>query len=121
MIEGAIIEPLQGSESERIVTQGGALRAYPGLCHRTPLGFRKGGIAETDRLHNKRLHTDATALSINSLAVASRLRWTSEVDQGGAGEPRSDMRLEGKGTGKERKMTQDPKTKEPGNGGQSSR
>ena len=55
MIEGAVIEPFQGSESERIATQGGALRAYPGLCHRTPLGFRRGVIAETlrpDRLHN---------------------------------------------------------------------
>jgi len=47
MIEGTVIEPFQGSESERIATQGGALRAYPGLCHRTPLGFRRGVIAET--------------------------------------------------------------------------
>ncbi len=45
------------------------------------------------RPHNKRLHTDATALSTYLLAVASRLRWPSEVDQGGAGEPQSVLRL----------------------------
>lgn len=37
----------------------------------------------------KRLHADATALSINLLAVASRLRPPSEIDRGGAGEPQS--------------------------------
>ncbi len=42
-----------------------------------------------DWLRNKRLHTDATALSINLLTVAPRLRWPSEVDHGGAGEPQS--------------------------------
>ena len=40
-VRESYIEPCQGSESERIATQGGALRAYPGLCHRTPLGFRR--------------------------------------------------------------------------------
>ena len=46
-------------------------------------------LLKPDRLHNKRLHADATALSVNLLAVASRLRWQSEVDRGGAGEPQS--------------------------------
>ena len=50
---------------------------------------RPGGEAllNADWLHNKRLHADATAPAINLLAVASRLRWPSEVDWGGAGEP----------------------------------
>ena len=77
MIEGAVIEPFQGSKSERISTQGGALRAYPGLCHRTPLGFRRGVIAETlkpDRLHNKSLEPDQNPRFAYVLAAQ---RWRS--------------------------------------------
>ncbi len=65
---GSVIEPLWGS--------GGKALLKP------------------DRLHNKRLHTDATVLSINSLAVASRLRWPSEVDRGGVPEPQDVMQSE---------------------------
>ncbi len=49
-------------------------------------------LLKPNRLHNKRLHTDATALSTNLLVVASRLRWPSQVDWGGAGEPQTVLR-----------------------------
>lgn len=38
-------------------------------------------LLKPNRLHNNRLHADATALSSILLAVASRLRWPIEVDQ----------------------------------------
>ena len=71
-------------------------------CFALTMGFviesRWGSEGETllkpDRLHNKRLHADATALSTDLLAVASRLRWPYAVGQSGAGEPQSVIQAE---------------------------
>ena len=59
-----------------------------GRCHQV---LSVGRYMNTHWLHNNRLHADATALSTILLAVALCLRWSSEVYQDGAGEPRSVM------------------------------
>ena len=93
MIEGAIIEPIQGSGSGIDINPGWRTACLPWALISNPVGFTEGmALLNPDRLHNNRLHTNATALSSILLAVASRLRWPSEVDQGGAGEPHAVLR-----------------------------
>ena len=90
-VEGPYIQPRWGWDRGGATTQGGAALAL-GFGIEPRWGSGAKAFLKSDGLHNKRLHADATALSINLLAVASRLRWPSEVHRAGAGEPQSVIR-----------------------------
>ena len=86
LTQGSSIEPRWGSESERVATQGGAALAL-GSVIEPRWGSGTKAFLKTEKLHNKRLHADARALSDIVQSAVSRLRWAARVGWAGAGDP----------------------------------
>ena len=84
--KGAGIKPRWGLDSADAAYPGWRASRLPWALSYNPVGVPEGDalLKPGSRLHNKRLHADATAPSINLLAVASRLRCPSGADRGGA-------------------------------------
>ena len=87
---GACIKPRWGLGMADTAYPGWRATRLPWALSYNPVGVPEGAaLLKPNRLHNNRLHADAAAPSIKLLAATSRLRWPSEIDQGGAGEPQS--------------------------------
>ena len=73
MIDGAVIEPFRVSGSEPASTQGGASLTL-GSVIEPRWGSGGEALLKTGRLHNKRLHTEATS-PIHYPATCGFYRW----------------------------------------------
>ena len=65
------IQPRWGWEWWRLVTQGGALRAYPGLCHETPLRSWERAITSSTPRSLRQLCRRLSIISGNQVLLRS--------------------------------------------------